>query len=414
MLYNKLRILMVKITNNTRRRTPYIFLVLLLAALIFVTGYGLRLYHRPLPVLTATVKTPAFIAGETTAIPWPSYGQASIAAVGYGKLAGTTPQKPMPIASVAKLMTALAVLDKKPLALGQAGPSITVTKTDIAIYNEYFAKDGSLVRVQEGELLSQYDALEALLLPSANNVADMLANWAFGSVDAYSRYANLYARDHGMTQSNFADASGFSPATASTADDLVTLGELALKNPVVAEIVAKRTAEIPVAGQINNVNGLLGKYGINGLKTGNTNEAGGVFTVSADRQVDGQTVKLIGAVMGGPDLETAMRATLPLLDATAANLQQKTIIKTGQNFGAYTPPWSNQPVNLVASRDVSAVVWKGDSIKTNISTEKLRGQQPKNAAVGKLTVQTGNQTFSVPLVLQSAIPAPSTGWRINR
>lgn len=400
-------------TKKRRHLAGYLLTALLLAAF----GFTVYLYQRPLPALAATPANLTDQPGAAVSIPWPGYGQSAIGMTGRGLLATSGDQKPMPTASVAKLMTALAVLDKKPLAVGQPGPSITVTANDIAIYNNYLAMDGSLVRVKEGEQLSQYDALQALLLPSANNVADMLANWAFGSVDAYSQYANKYAQSHGMKHSTFSDASGFSPNTVSTADDLVQLGELALKNPVIAEIVAKRTAQIPLGdtiGPIYNVNGLLGKYGINGLKTGNTDQAGGVFLVSADRQIGGQKATVLAAVMGAPDLDTAMRATLPLLNATAANLEEKTIVKAGQSFGTYSAAWSKTPVQVVASSGATALTWKGDSTAIDIKLKDLTGPQATGTSVGTATIKIGSHVTDVPLTLQGSIPEPAFGWRLDR
>jgi D-alanyl-D-alanine carboxypeptidase (penicillin-binding protein 5/6) len=343
--------------------------------------------------------------------------------VGRGVLASSLTadkQTPMPTASVAKLMTALAVLDKKPLAVGETGPMIPITQADVDIYNAYVAKDGSVSKVELGEQISEYDALEALLLPSANNIADTAAVWAFGSMDAYTSYANSFAKQHGMAQSNFADASGFSPSTVSTANDLLQLGLLAKENPVISEIAAKKVADIPVAGTIYNVNGLLGKNGINGLKTGNTDEAGGVFVTSADRQIDGQQITLLASVVHGPDLETAMRASVPLLDAAAANLEQKTLVKAGQSFGTYTIPWqkdaSGQPVQVkaIATKDVSTFIWKGDSIKTSVNLNQLITPQSSGSNVGSATIKVNDESFNVPLTLQQTIPKPGFSWRLNR
>lgn len=402
-----------------KKQHPYLKIAAVASVIVMVAlvAFAAYLYRRPLPALAAAPVAAKDQPGGTVSIPWPAYGQSAIGLAGRGLLATSGSQKPMPTASVAKLMTALAVLDKKPLAPGQAGPMLTVTANDVAIYNNYLAMDGSLVPVQAGEQISEYDALQALLLPSANNMADMLANWAFGSVDAYTQYANQFAKANNMKHSTFADASGFSPNTVSTADDLVQLGLLALKQPVIAEIAAKRTAQIPLGGTVGpiyNVNGLLGRDGINGLKTGNTDQAGGVFLVSAERQVGSQKATVLAAVMGGPDLTTAMRATLPLLDAAAANLQETTLVKTGQPFGTYSAAWDKTPVKAVANKTVSALLWKADSVATKVELKPFAGPQSTQSDAGTVTVTTGSHSYSVPLTLDGAIPAPGFGWRLNR
>lgn len=398
-----------------RRRSPArVAVVVVLAVALLGIAW---LYTRPLPTLTskAVAVAPSNGSVDSATVPWPAYGQSAIGIKGYGPLVSTSAQKPQPTASVAKLMTALAVLDKKPLTPGQPGPMLTVTAKDLEVYNYYFALGGSLTAIQEGEKISQYDVLEAVLLPSANNMSNMLASWAFGSEKAYAEYANQYAKKHGLAQTNIEDASGFSPKTVSTAEDLVRLGSLALEHPVVAEIVAKRTAEVPVAGTIYNVNGLLGRNGINGLKTGNTDEAGGVFVVSADRTLaDGTKTTAIAAVMGGPDLETAMRATLPLLDAGTANITSQKVIKQGQVFGTYTPPWGGPAVKAVAARDVSLLSWQGAEPAISASLKPLTGTPAKGASAGAVKVTSGDTTQETPLILSEAVSAPTPQWRLFR
>src|SRR5207245_1841316 len=118
-------------------------------------------------------------------ITWPAYGQAGIGAAGYGLLSVAGAQTAAPIASVAKVMTALAVLSQKPLELNQQGPTITITEEDVASYENYVTQGGSVVRVDSGEQISEYQALQAMLIPSANNMAFTLSRWAFGSTDNY-------------------------------------------------------------------------------------------------------------------------------------------------------------------------------------------------------------------------------------
>jgi len=410
---------MTTVINERRRTKAYLagFVATILTGSIL---YGAYLYNRPLPEVKAIVsaKQNADQPGESVPIAWPAYGQSAIGMTGRGLLASSgTNQKPVPTASVAKVMTALAVLQKKPLAVGEKGPMLTVTANDVAIFNNYLALDGSLVKVAEGEKISQYDALQALMLPSANNMADLLANWAFGSIEAYSQYANQYAKAHGMTHSTFSDASGFSPNTVSTADDLIQLGLLALKNPVLAEIIAKPTANIPLGdavGPIYNVNGLLGKNGINGIKTGATDQAGGVFLTSADRQIGDENTTVLAVVMGGPSLETAMRATLPLLDTASGNLTRKTLAKAGTVYGSYTAPWSKQTVKAVASRDVSMLAWKGDNYTSRIELRPIRGQQSDGSNVGNVTIKASSQESIVPLELKGSVSKPDFRWRLKR
>ena len=190
-----------------------------------------------------------------------------------------------------------------------------ITAADVAIYQQDVSEDQSVAAVQAGETITEYQALQALLLPSANNMATTLTDWAFGSQAAYLSFANAYAKQLGMTDTTFADASGFSPDTVSVPSDLVLLGEAGMQNSVIAEIVNEPTAVIPVAGTISNVDINVqpshATNQLNGIKTGNTDQAGGCFLYSTP--FDGGTV--VGVILGAPNLGTALHDA-PLVAAS--------------------------------------------------------------------------------------------------
>ena len=120
---------------------------------------------------------------------------------------------------------------------------MTITQADVDIYNRYVAQDGSVVPVTVGEKITLYQMLQALMLPSANNIADSMAIWAYGSLQNYSLAANKYVAAHGMNITHIgSDASGLAPDTVGTAHDLVLLGKLAMEHPVLSAIVGQQTA----------------------------------------------------------------------------------------------------------------------------------------------------------------------------
>ena len=231
---------------------------------------------------------------------WPASGQAAIGSVEDGLLARSSDhEKSRPTASMAKVITALAILEKQPLKPGHTGPSYVINAEDVANYQSYVARGGSVLPVYEGMELTQYQALQAMLLPSANNIADMLAVKTFGSIEAYTAYAQNMLQRMGLSQTVAADASGFSANTVSTPSELVMIGIVALKNPVIAEIVAQPQAWIPGAGPVKNTNELLGVDGVVGIKTGTTDQAGNCLLFAAHYNAkDGQRKTIVGVVMG--------------------------------------------------------------------------------------------------------------------
>jgi D-alanyl-D-alanine carboxypeptidase (penicillin-binding protein 5/6) len=207
------------------------------------------------------------------------------------------------IASIAKVMTAYLVLHDHPLRPGQDGPAITLTEADAADTDRRRGQDESVVSIAAGEQLTELQALQALLLPSANNIAAVLARWDAGSEERFVARMNATARSLGMADTRYTDPSGYDDATISTAADQVRIVDRAMRLPVFASIVATRTATLPVAGTVHNTDTLLGQHGFVGVKTGSDGAAGGCFAFRAVRRIDGKRRTITGVVLGqpGPD-----------------------------------------------------------------------------------------------------------------
>jgi D-alanyl-D-alanine carboxypeptidase (penicillin-binding protein 5/6) len=230
---------------------------------------------------------------------WPAYGQAAVQ-IGQSKIQAGPNQHAAPIASVAKVMTAYLVLRDHPLRLGQDGPTITLTDADVADTDRRRRQQESVVAVAAGEQLTERQALQALLLPSANNIAAVLARWDAGSADRFVARMNATARSVGMTHTRYTDPSGYDDATVSTAADQVRIVDRAMRLPVFASIVATPSAALPVAGTVHNTNALLGHNGFVGVKTGSTAAAGSCFAFRAIRRIDGKRTTITGVVLGQP------------------------------------------------------------------------------------------------------------------
>jgi D-alanyl-D-alanine carboxypeptidase (penicillin-binding protein 5/6) len=237
---------------------------------------------------------------------WPAHGQAAIR-IGQSRFHASPDQQAAPIASVAKVMTAYLVLRDHPLELGQDGPTITLTDADVADTDRRREQGESIVSIAAGQQLTERQALEALLLPSANNIAAVLARWDAGSVGGFVERMNATARSLGMTQTRYTDPSGYDEATVSTAADQMHIVDRAMRLPVFASIVATPSATLPVAGTVENTNTLLGHHGFVGVKTGSTPAAGGCFAFRAIRSIEGERTTITGVVLGqpGPDLQAA-------------------------------------------------------------------------------------------------------------
>ncbi len=231
---------------------------------------------------------------------WPADGQAAVILTGQPRIHAGPNQHAAPIASVAKVMTAYLVLRDHPLRPGQDGPTITLTAADVADTNRRAGRHESVVPVSAGEQLTERQALQALLLSSANNIAAVLARWDAGSEHRFVARMNAAARSLGMAQTGYTDPSGYDDATVSTAADQVRIVLRAMRLPAFVNIVATSSATLPVAGTIHNTNTLLGHDGFVGVKTGSDNAAGGCFAFRAIRSIDGRRTTITGVVLGQP------------------------------------------------------------------------------------------------------------------
>lgn len=389
-----------------------ILLVVIIIMGVVLLGYAS--YARALPTLPVQTTLPAINTQQVT-LTWPAQGQAAIGVQGQGVMASTDNQKPVPTASTTKLMVALAVLKKHPMASGQTGATITITAEDIQRYNEYIAQQGSVVSLPAGTQVTQYQALQALLLPSANNVADALAIWAYGSMAAYHTAATQLAQDLGMSQTQFGgDAGGLSPKTVSTAHDLVLLGQAAMNEPVIKDIVNQKSATLPIVGTVTNTNLLLGKDNVVGMKTGNTDEAGGCYVFAADHTLpNGQKITVIGAIMAAPTLGQAFAATPPLLTSFYKGFTNIVAVRKGDEVGHYDVPWGGQ-IPIVAAEDLAVVGWLGSKPTVSLTAKPLQAPAVAGTEVGQLTAQTPYGKSNVPATLAQSVDQPSWQWRIIR
>jgi serine-type D-Ala-D-Ala carboxypeptidase (penicillin-binding protein 5/6) len=215
-------------------------------------------------------------------------------------VAGPGATRPVPIASVAKVMTAYVILHDHPLPANGSGPVITVQSSEAAAYPSQASDGDSLVPVVAGERLTERQALEALLLASADNMAWILARWDAGSQAAFVARMNATARRLSMTGTSYTDPSGLDPSTISTAADQVRLGMAAMRVPALAAIVAMPAAVVPEAGVVRNYNTLLGQDGIVGLKTGSMQAAGGCVVIAAWHHAGARNILIVAATFGQP------------------------------------------------------------------------------------------------------------------
>ncbi len=373
---------------------------------------------RPVPALAvqSTTATTYRVPGSLSSFPWPTQGQSALGVEGIGVVGHAGSTRPQAIASLAKMMTAYLVLKAHPLSTGQSGPSITVSAADVALYQQDKANGDSVVPVRQGEVLTERQMLQALLLPSGDNIATMLAQWMAGSNAAFLAQMNAMAKKLGMNHTYYADASGVSPATVSTAVDQTVLAEHDMAIPVFRHIVAMPQVTLPVGGVQYNVNYDLGQSGIIGVKTGSTSQAGGCYVTAAYRQVGTHRLLIIATVLGQGGiqiLQSALNAGKSMLNASPSVLTTTTVLAAGRETARVTSAW-HPSVPATVRHSVSFISWPGMVVHLKFSPLPVPKTVSAGTRIGTLTVSAGSQSQQLGVRTTGAVPPPALKWRLTR
>ena len=254
---------------------------------------------RPLPHATIEAGE-VHLPGTAPSFAWPSSGEAAAKVVGVGSVGQVRGSQSVPVAGLAELLAAYVVLTDHRLAPGADGPMIPVTADALAAYQAGQASQESEVPVAAGESLTELQALEGLLVDSGTDMATVLADWDAGSVSAFVAKMNAAASSLGLVSTHITDPSGVDPATTSTAEDLVRLGEASLSIPVLRQIVSLGQASVPMTTVVYNPNFDLGHDGIIGIKTASDSSAQGCYIFAAQQKIGATDVTVVGAVLGQP------------------------------------------------------------------------------------------------------------------
>ncbi|MGY4277709.1 D-alanyl-D-alanine carboxypeptidase [Streptomyces sp. M18.1] len=402
--------------TTVRRVKIWTPLVLLL---VIILGIVQAMRPLPSPELDLTARESFTFEGGKPEIPWPSSGQAALDVQGIGTFGSSGEQKPVPIASVAKVMTAYVILRDHPLKSGADGPMIAI---DQAAEEQSDAGDESTVHVYAGDKISQREALDAILIASANNVARLLARWDAGSEKAFVEKMNAAAKDLGMTNTTYTDPSGLNDTTVSTAVDQVKLAKEAMKSVAFREVAQKMSYDDYKGENHSNWNQLVGHNGVVGIKTGTTTSALGNLVFAAKKEVGGETRTIVGAVVrqppGGKDntiLGAALDSSDKLIRAAQDTLESSTILKKGDVVG-YVDDGLGGRTPVVATEDVKAVGWPGLTVKLTFEADEVPHTAAAGTKVGTLTVGDGGAAgaVKVPVALQKDLVEPALTDKLTR
>ncbi|MFJ2732451.1 MULTISPECIES: D-alanyl-D-alanine carboxypeptidase [unclassified Streptomyces] len=403
--------------RTTVRRVKIWTPLVLLLVIVFAVVQSVRTL--PETSLALTAEDTYTFDGDPVKLPWPDEGQGWMDVDGVGTMDHFGEQKPVPIGSVAKTMTAYIILREHPLKVDEEGPKIEVDPT--AEKEAGYNKDGesTLDNVKAGSFLTEKQALSAVMIPSANNIARLLARWDAGSEAEFVKKMNATAKELGMSNTTYTDPSGLNKTTVSTAEDQVKLGNAAMRIPAMVAITSAASWTDPTGKYWTNFNQLPYTIGAIGIKTGSTTAAGGNLLFAARKEVGGRTVTIVGAILA----QYKAQSILDLVNSvskTALLAAQKVptsakILKKGDVVG-YVDDQLGGHTPVVVTKDVTAVGWGGLRLKLSLTTKDALPHTAKaGTEVGMLTVGEGAESaVQVPVALQDDLAEPGFPAKLTR
>ena len=316
------------------------------------------------------------------------------------------PGRQRPMASTAKLMTALLTLEHRKL-------------TDTVSAAPYTAAPAeSVVGLRGGERMTVADLLRALLIASANDAAATLAVDVGGSKGAFVTMMNRRARQLGLTATHYSNPIGLdAPDGYSSARDLVELALVLRRNAFFRQTVDRPRAVLRTGSHrrvVVNRNDLVARIPyVDGVKSGHTLTAGYVLVGSARRN----GVNVLSSVMGEPSLAARDADTLALLRYGLSRYRLVTAIAPRARLA--NVPVSDQGdahVALVAGRPARVVARRGERLRVRLvdAPDHVSGPLDAGSRVGTAEVlRRGRPVARVPLVTASAVAKATVGQRVR-
>lgn len=323
-----------------------------------------------------------------------------------GVLAQHAPDAKREIASLTKLMTAHLALRYARLG------SVEATGADAVAVGE------SAVPLALGERQSVRSLLAALVVHSANDAAVVLAHATMEQPAAQEAAAeaaralhrrlpatpvarfvllmNAEARRLGLVDTVYRTPHGLDePGAHSTAHDVLTLARLDMRSPIFRTLARRQIVSIPGHPDLPTSNTLLAAYaGLDGVKTGHTDEAGWNLAASAERG----GVRLYAIVLGAPDEPTRDREVARLLDWGFGRFARASLVRAGQAFAR------SGAIRVVASRGLTAMLDPGEQVRERVVLpRRFNSAVRKGQRVGYVELRSSRGVLGrVPLVADRA------------
>lgn len=356
---------------------------------------------------TVSARPIELTAAPTAAVTWPASGSAAVSVSGINTLASST--TPTEIASITKVASTMMVLDELPLEPGEAGPEYTFDASDSQEYWSYRWSGQSALDVPVDGSLSEYEMLQGVMLGSANNYIDRMSDELWGSDQGFAEASAAWLAAQGIDGVSLATPSGFDSRNVGTPAGVIELGEVAMRDPVFAEIAGMRSVVLPGAGEVTNSNGMLEDDGVVGIKTGTL--SGWSVLTAKDVTVGGTTVRLFAVVLDQESDEARLAETRALFDQLEQQLaDQGTTVPAGTVVGTVSTEWGAR-AQLLTDADAQVVLWNGAS--ATATSELAITETEQGSTAGSVSVAGPIDRAQTSVSLDNELPGPDVWWRLS-
>ena len=304
------------------------------------------------------------------------------------------------IASTTKLMTALLTLERtRPR---QVFPASDYRPAPVE----------SQIGLKPGERMRVSDLFEALMLESANDAAEALAEAIAGSENSFVASMNERAKQLGLDDTSYANPIGLDdPLNYSTARDLASLTFDLMQRPRFARVVDTPAAQLESGARprtVDNRNLLIGAYPfVNGVKTGHTSQAGYVLVGSARGRNGG---RVISVVMGEPSEAGRDVDTLKLLRWGLNRFHRVRVLDPQRALDRADIEYRDERVAFVPQRGAVVTLRDGEEVSRVVrAPDEVSGPLAAGERVGFVTVFVdGERVRRLPLVMATDVPEAGT------
>jgi serine-type D-Ala-D-Ala carboxypeptidase (penicillin-binding protein 5/6) len=256
------------------------------------------------------------------------------------------------------------------------------------------------------------DLFKALMLESANDAAETLAEGISGSEAAFVAAMNERARQLGLAGTSYANPIGLDdPDNYSTARDLAKLTFDLMQLPRFARVVDTPEAQLKSGARprtVENRNVLIGLYPfVNGVKTGHTTQAGYLLVGSARSQIGG---RVISVVMGEPSEQGRDVDTMKLLRWGLGRFHRVRVLDHHRPLARPDVEYFDERSALVPKRGLVLTLRDGERVSRRVNApNQVSGPIPAGERVGSVTVSVdGERVRAEPLVTAAGVPAAGT------